>query len=76
MKPVKISFIEYKLPNVEREIVWKQTGTARWILGLDCHHLSSFGVFGLPNVFCNPLNYMYSCLSETGSNNKLILNHD
>ncbi len=36
MKPVKISFIEYKLPNVEREIVWKQTGTARWILGLDC----------------------------------------
>jgi len=35
MKPVDISFIEYKLPNGLGEIVWKQTGSASWILGLD-----------------------------------------
>ena len=33
MKPVEISFIEYKLSSTET--VWKQTGSATWILGLD-----------------------------------------
>ena len=33
LKPVEISFIEYKLSLTET--VWKQTGSATWILGLD-----------------------------------------
>ena len=33
MKPVKISFIEHKLSSTDT--VWKQTGSATWILGLD-----------------------------------------
>ena len=33
MKPVEISFVEYKLSSTET--VWKQTGSATWILGLD-----------------------------------------
>ena len=33
MKPIEISFIEYKLSS--KETVWKQTGSATFILGLD-----------------------------------------
>ena len=33
LKLIEISFTEYKIPD--GEIVWKQTGSATWILGLD-----------------------------------------